>query len=258
ADGKFMCKAKNSKTIQSSASCSFDDAGDVTCNIKNVTTGQYCVLMQIYDDRCISDTVWLESDKNCRFYLDPINVTSELLKSTTVKQPPPAPVFHIVISVVAVLCVISLGILLYLWLRGKPRPQLVFQPNKQILRQQKPSIFLLYALDCKPFMTLMSKFRNILKQITKCEVFDCFDPERTEEIALNKTDWLRRHMAVSKIILVENRCAVLHQKALLEQGNLMYKETVRVFVDDLFTYGLKMLIDDIFGRNMYERVFVVR
>ena len=90
------------------------------------------------------------------------------------------------------------------------------------------------------------------------QVYDCFDPERAEEIALNKTDWLRKHMTYSKIVLVENKCAVLHQKALLEQRKLRYRETVSTCVDDLFAYGLKMLTDDCFGRSMYERVLVVR
>ncbi|PSN56356.1 hypothetical protein C0J52_03737 [Blattella germanica] len=122
--------------------------------------------------------------------------------------------------------------------------------------QQKPRILLLYALDCKPFMTLMATFREVLKDATKCEVYDCFDPKLSEEIARNKTDWLRHRIATSKVIVVESKCAVLHQNALLKQGKVMYKEPVSNCLDDLFVYGLKALTDNCFGT--YEKIFVVR
>ena len=54
-----------------------------------------------------------------------VNVTVQNeTQSTTVKQSSSGPAFDIIISVLAALCVISLGVLLYLWLRGKPKPQL--------------------------------------------------------------------------------------------------------------------------------------
>jgi hypothetical protein len=34
----------------------------------------------------------------------------------------------------------------------------------------RPRVLLLYPRDCKPFMNMMKTFREMLKQITKCEV----------------------------------------------------------------------------------------
>jgi hypothetical protein len=45
----------------------------------------------------------------------------------------------------------------------------------------RPRILLMYSRDCKPFMNMMTTFREMLKQVTKCEV--------REFIALTRKNW---------------------------------------------------------------------
>jgi hypothetical protein len=58
-----------------------------------------------------------------------------------------------------------------------------------------------------------------------------------------------------KIVLVESKCAVLHQMALIQHVKAVYKEPT--WLDDLFLCGLRILMEDL-KMNAYERVFVVR
>jgi hypothetical protein len=58
-----------------------------------------------------------------------------------------------------------------------------------------------------------------------------------------------------KVVVVESKCAVLHQVALTNHTKLMYREPT--WLDDLFSYGLRLLREDP-QKNTYGRVFVVR
>ena len=88
-------------------------------------------------------------------------------------------------------------------------------------------------------------------------MYDCFDPVASEELGENKTDWLltRIHSPDVKVVLVESKCAVLQQMALMQHVKVIYKDPM--WLDDLFLYGLRLLLEDL-QTNVYERVFVVR
>lgn len=58
-----------------------------------------------------------------------------------------------------------------------------------------------------------------------------------------------------KVVLIESKCAVLQQMALIQQMKVIYKDPT--WLDDLFLYGLRVLLEDL-QMNVYERVFVVR
>jgi len=89
------------------------------------------------------------------------------------------------------------------------------------------------------------------------QVYDCFDPVASEELYQNKADWLltRIHSPDVKVVLVESKCAVLQQMALIQHMKVIYKDPT--CLDDLFFYGLRLLLEDP-QTNVYERVFVVR
>lgn len=88
-------------------------------------------------------------------------------------------------------------------------------------------------------------------------MYDCFDPVASEELCRSKTDWLLTHIRSPdvKVVLVESKCAVLQQMALTQHKKIIYKDPM--WLDDLFLYGLRMLLEDL-QTNVYERVFVVR
>lgn len=89
------------------------------------------------------------------------------------------------------------------------------------------------------------------------QVYDCFDPVASEELCQSKTDWLltRIRSPDVKVVLVESKCAVLQQMALIQHMKVIYKDPT--WLDDLFLYGLRVLSEDV-QTNQYERVFVVR
>lgn len=89
------------------------------------------------------------------------------------------------------------------------------------------------------------------------QVYDCFDPVVSEELCQSKTDWLLTCICSPdvKVVLVESKCAVLQQMALMQHMKVIYKDPT--WLDDLFLYGLRVLLEDL-QTNVYERVFVVR
>jgi len=46
-------------------------------------------------------------------------------------------------------------------------------PGKKPARPRRPRILLLYARDCELFMNMMTTFRQVLKEVTACEVRAC-------------------------------------------------------------------------------------
>jgi hypothetical protein len=88
-------------------------------------------------------------------------------------------------------------------------------------------------------------------------VFECFDPTLGEEVGQNKVDWMQSHISSDnfKIIVVESSLAVIHHLALVHRTRISYREPS--WLDELFIYGLKELIDDL-QRNIYQHVFVMR
>lgn len=128
---------------------------------------------------------------------------------------------------------------------------------KKMALPYRPQILLLYPRDCEPFMNMMTTFRQVLKEVIACEVYDCFDPAASEELCQNKTDWLLTHIRSPdvKVLLIESKCAVLQQMALIQHMKVIYKNPT--WLDDLFLYGLRVLLEDL-QMSVYERVFVVR
>ncbi|XP_021939673.1 uncharacterized protein LOC110839601 isoform X3 [Zootermopsis nevadensis] len=119
-----------------------------------------------------------------------------------------------------------------------------------------PQVLLLYPRDCEPFMKLMVTLRNMLREVMKCKVYDCFDHTLAEEIATGAAEWLNRHLECDnmKIVVIESECAVLHQKALFQGIRVFYQNPA--WLDDIFIHGLKELANDK-RSNQYNRFFVV-
>jgi hypothetical protein len=88
-------------------------------------------------------------------------------------------------------------------------------------------------------------------------VYDCFDPFVEEDLCQSKTDWLLTHITSPevKVVVIESKCAALHQMALIQHMKIVYKEPT--WLDDLFLYGLRILSEDL-QKNTYGRIFVVR
>ncbi|XP_069686458.1 uncharacterized protein [Periplaneta americana] len=254
--GNLMCKFKNKLMNRPTFKLVNNE---MRWTVGNVTNGNYCILVEFMDDRCERNTVW-NNDSYCLY-------NSRIVEVLTTVQPYPlkeelpmnvAPLFTILVTSFSVLLVMCVCVLLYVWRRRQPRPEP--DTNCDIMRQppsNRPQILLLYARDCEPFMDLMVTFRELLKEETKCEVKDCFDPELTEDIARGQVEWLTRQIInpEMKIVLVETECAVFHQQALLKHKKTSY--TKPKWGDNLFDYGLKVLRDDL-QKSTYQKVFVVR
>ncbi|XP_021923274.1 uncharacterized protein LOC110831511 isoform X2 [Zootermopsis nevadensis] len=255
--GQFMCKLKDSVT---DISLCHIDSDEIRCTIQNVTTGFYCVIVEIVDDRCMKNTVWNDYSY-CRYNSKVFEVNSTLPHSIAIPTPllPQLSVDVVLVSVFVVLVLIGVIVTLFIW-RRRRRPSSEPDHNQYLKNQAvppRPKILLLYPRDCEPFMNMMAAFREMLKQVTKCEVYDCFDPLIEENLFQNKTDWVTAHTTSPevKVVVIESKCAVLHQMALFQHMKIIYKEPT--CLDDLFSYGLRVLREDL-QKNTYGRVFVVR
>ncbi|XP_023723831.1 uncharacterized protein LOC111873394 isoform X2 [Cryptotermes secundus] len=254
--GKFMCKVKNKLTNKPICHIGKDE---IRCTIQNVTAGYYCVLVEIFDDRCVRDTVW-NNDSYCVYNSKVFEVQSVSPQSPQITSPPSLRVDVILMAVFAVFVLMCIFALIFIWRRRRRRRSSEPDESRHVMKRAlplRPRILLLYSRDCKPFMNMMATFREMLKQVMKCEVYDCFDPLVEEELYQSKTDWLTTRVTCPevKVVVVESKCAVLHQIALIKHVKLLYKEPT--WLDDLFSYGLRILREDL-QKNTYGRVFVVR
>jgi hypothetical protein len=77
------------------------------------------------------------------------------------------------------LCLIYEYLQQSLWLWGNFNPSVsntlsfVTDQSRHVMKRTlplRPRILLLYSRDCKPFMNMMATFREMLKQVMKCEV----------------------------------------------------------------------------------------
>ncbi|GFG37445.1 hypothetical protein Cfor_07171 [Coptotermes formosanus] len=252
--GQFMCQMKHH--LSNKPSCRVESDG-IKCTIHNVTTGNYCVMVEMIDDRCERGTVW-NNNSYCVYNSEIIKVEPT---SPPEAEPPPSPAAFDAILVAVVLAIVLMCVCLLVFFCRRRRRRSLDSGGTchvgEVTVPRRPRILLLYARDCEPFMNMMVTLRQVLKEVTMCEVYDCFDPVSTEELCQNKTDWLRTHVSSPdvKVVLVENRCAVLQQRALMEHMKVIYKDPT--WLDDLFLYGLRVLLEDL-QTNVYERVFVVR
>lgn len=77
--------------------------------------------------------------------------------------------------------------------------------HNQYLKNQavppRPKILLLYPRDCEPFMNMMAAFREMLKQVTKCEVRVFIAFMKKKKLSLRKLIRVKRFLNTSVRVL---------------------------------------------------------
>ncbi|KAJ9586783.1 hypothetical protein L9F63_019624, partial [Diploptera punctata] len=229
----------------------------LACTLQNINVGNFTILVEYIDERCKACTTWLSCYGRCIW-------KSKIMNA--VEGPPMTQHFTVVTtstSIVLVIMEVFLVILIMVIIfRGiyicSKKPHLSLRSHEDKFPETKRlKILLLYPHDCKEFMDLMTTFRILLEEYTTFEVYDCFDKRHAESIGKNKVDWMWKHVmnTQEKIIVMETQCAELHQEAVMNNCKMKYFEPH--WLDDLFTYAIKALTEDI-TNNTYDRVFVVR
>ncbi|XP_021923280.1 uncharacterized protein LOC110831513 isoform X3 [Zootermopsis nevadensis] len=227
----------------------YDHGHNIECTIHNIAPGNYCYYV-------IMPYVYCNPLSNKRGLYQKFNVPEEPVLGKAQEATPD----NTIILVVVFLFLVAVGfiVVIVIW-KGKTRSlhEIYFHVEECPPLPRKSKILLLYCRDCEHFMEMMITLREMLKEMTECEVYDCFDPVLGEEVGRSKIDWIRRHVSSDEvnIVVVESSVAVMHQQALLRHSKVCYREPT--WLDELFLYGLKSLTDDV-KRNTYQHVFVVR
>lgn len=115
--GQFMCKVKNN--LIDKPNCRVLNDG-IRCTIQNVTAGFYCVLVDIFDDRCMQDTIW-NKNSYCVYNSEILEVQSTSPQSPLITSPPSLPVDVILMAVFAVLVLMGIFALIFIWRRRRRR-----------------------------------------------------------------------------------------------------------------------------------------
>ncbi|GFG37443.1 hypothetical protein Cfor_07170 [Coptotermes formosanus] len=246
SNGTFMCK-RNGKKENEEISCKKYNH-NIECTLHNIASGNYCYYVTM-----------------SHVYCNPVNSKRGLHQKFTIPEdPPPAKAqeqtadTYIILTVIFS-CLVTACVIVIITIRKRKSASLLelyFNVEEYPLPQIQ-KILLLYARDCEQFMKMMITFRDLLADMTKCKVYDCFDSGLGEEVGQSKVDWMRSHVSSDdfKIVVVESSVAVIHHQALLHYTKVSYREPT--WLDELFIYGLKELTDDLQGK-VYQRVFVIR
>ncbi|XP_021939670.1 uncharacterized protein LOC110839601 isoform X2 [Zootermopsis nevadensis] len=257
--GEFKCMKGNT-----SSNCSLIGGNEIKCVTENVDNRPQCMWVKLYSHPCRGNGVWHNTAINnhnhwCQWNSPPGNVNPVIEMPALVESDHcEVIIFASVIASILVVCLFIMVVIL----RKKLLKCLHYAPvqhQQQQLQQFEPvlpQVLLLYPRDCEPFMKLMVTLRNMLREVMKCKVYDCFDHTLAEEIATGAAEWLNRHLECDnmKIVVIESECAVLHQKALFQGIRVFYQNPA--WLDDIFIHGLKELANDK-RSNQYNRFFVV-
>ncbi|XP_069686455.1 uncharacterized protein [Periplaneta americana] len=246
--GHLVCDM-NDKISNSSVSCR-ERYPNTECEIHDLPNGNYCCYVVVDSHYCYCP------GGRCSWKTNPFAVT--LTESPPIQLHGTSKILIIILGVLLSLLGVCFAILLkILWNRRTvPTPD-INRPTHALIKRSSVGIFLLYSRDCPLFMELMVTFRKVLQEMTKCKVYDCFDPDLKEEMERNKLEWVRRHVAMAnmKVVVVESACAMLHQQSVQQYSKIIYTDPT--CWDELFLYGLKAVTDDL-RINTYNNVFVIR
>jgi len=254
--GEFKCR--RGKNI---SKCFLRGGNEIICITENVGNLSQCLWVTLLFHPCEGEGVWQNTtihnhNRLCQWN-SPTSSVYAVIEGPVLAEGDQC-VTVILGSVFSILAILCFCILLFI-MRKKLVKCLHYapvRPRSYPLVSVMPHILLLYSRDCEPFMDLMVTFRNMLRDVIKSEVYDCFDHALAEEIATGAVEWLNRLLECDnvKIVVVETECAMLHQKALFESVNLSYWEPT--WLDDVFIQGLKV-VESSKRSSQYDRVFVV-
>ncbi|GFG39238.1 hypothetical protein Cfor_00714, partial [Coptotermes formosanus] len=254
--GEFKCRA--GKNI---SKCDLVRGNEIKCITENVGNHSQCLWVELYFHPCAGMGVWKNTTPHKHNHWCQWNSPPAIMY-TVAERPVLAEGDHcvavVLASVFSTLVILCFCILLFIMRKelGKCLHYAPVRPSSYPLVSVMPHILLLYSRDCEPFMELMVTFRNMLRDVMKSEVYDCFDHAIEEEIAAGAVEWLSRLLERDdiKIVVVESECAMLHQKALFEGVSVSYWDPT--WLDGIFLHGLKGVANDK-RSSQYDRVFVV-
>ncbi|KAG8230414.1 hypothetical protein J437_LFUL010215 [Ladona fulva] len=165
------------------------------------------------------------------------------------------------ISLVIIITIILLfftGVTVFMFKRRSPMiPSLDVPVDETLPMVTKKKVLLLYARDCKQFMTVMKSFGQLLEKSHNIKVFDCY---YDEDVLDGPLDWLQNKLTNPQfyVLIVTTRCAYLHQEAILAgdwgDSYSLYREPS--FLDRVFMYGLKWVMKDI-SANPFSRSYII-
>ncbi|XP_059470556.1 uncharacterized protein LOC132193726 [Neocloeon triangulifer] len=280
-DSTFLCTSHFDPN--KTTNCKFDSGETFTsveCTMPTNFNGNYCVLVEIKDDRCPSvvGDIWsLGHDPHAQSciwhhkgYLEKVVPPSEVITR-------PAPPEWYVWLILALVILFVLGFLFYYFYLLLRRGFLAGQPTDEeggsdvintalpLLSVENQKILLLYARDCEKFMEVMAHFREMLSDCCKREVIDLYHESYEQDLNQQGSDFLlellRKNKTFGKglfpevtVVIVLSECGIAHHVAQMKGTRLEYKE--QESFDSFFPLALKTLKEDV-QTNMYNRVHVV-
>ncbi|XP_046388700.1 uncharacterized protein LOC124157746 isoform X2 [Ischnura elegans] len=227
----------------------------IHCKFYDMAPGNYCVRIKLTDDRCDHGTIWTDGSTNCR-WSHPFVYTY---------HPPDQGVITLPVASTLTVFLIFLGVaiggilvFLLFWRRTPQNTNWSPESSEDVDRPmiEGLKVLLLYPRDCQEFMNVMKSFRKFLETYN-IEVFDC---HATEEVLNSPLCWIQNVMTYPKLrtVIVSSHCAYLQQQAIQTgcstPAEIIYKDPV--FIDSIFMYGLKIIMEDI-SADTYLKNYVV-
>ncbi|XP_065342597.1 uncharacterized protein LOC135941192 [Cloeon dipterum] len=253
----------------------------VQCQMPINFIGNYCVLVEIKDDRCPSvvGDIWSVGHdhhaQSCIWHYRGY-VPKMLPSSGKVIDGAASPEWYVWL-ILALVIIFALGFLFYYFYLLLRKGFLVNETSDEesnldivntalpLLSVDNQRILLLYARDCDKFMDLMAHFREMITECCKREVIDLHHESYEQEMNQQGTDFLLELLRKNKtsvnqlfpevtIVVVLTECGMSHHLAQMKGTRLEYKEPESL--DSYFAFALKNLKEDT-NSNMYNRVHVV-
>lgn len=253
---------------------------ELECTFRNITNGDYCVIVQFYDPRCAADTIWTKNghcawsyNETARGDISPTSVKVRL--ENTISK------WFISLTLLFIVIIVMVCAAVYKYkpkcfkklthgLNNYTPPNLMTPPTEtptipwlisnrdECEKFLTPEVLLLYPRDCEPFMKAMEAFRTHLKN-SNLKVFDPWDEEIYDEVVESCETWTLPFIKNKnvKIIIVLTECSKKYEKAFLENSILEYAEPRAL--DTIFTQSISN-IHQYFSKRFdsYQRLFVAR
>ncbi|XP_024083908.1 uncharacterized protein LOC106667700 isoform X3 [Cimex lectularius] len=228
------------------------------CEFNNITQGNYCINVELVDQRCVSRKLW-SNHTLCSWYF-PYSIAENNQLVTSSNDNP-----WITVTVTAVVVFIILALLMLLYYKAYRKviynQYISFAPARKktvsVIIPQK--IMLLYPRDCKAFMDVMKVFRSILQETLIAQVYDIWDNRNWNDVHSTGPLWAVKYLIDPnvKILLVNSPCSKIIEEAILSKKTFEYnKPTPR---DDVYFCALKSALDLLMSENnRYNRFFIVR
>nr|XP_018914996.1 PREDICTED: uncharacterized protein LOC109042600 [Bemisia tabaci] len=283
SQGVTECETKG-VSKKNFAGCSIVDRHRLECEFYGIQPGRYCVRVDLWDERCFSNTLWsfnISHSEPCSWHHQFTAVESDTVQTVDIPESIKSVTFPYILLFMGVVFFICLVVFFGAWstnrLLWRNVNKLFLLKNNSAYDSQytvsftptpdkiepiftlQPTILLIYARDCQLFMDAMVIFRNVLKNVAKCEVYDCWDPNQWEKVAESTYDWvigLASDPSV-RIVVVCSEMAQLVETSLQHSSVVKYRYRHPECFDNIFIFALKYIVANTIT-NSYKRVFITR